>query len=128
MINIVRFGGRFYRRKSKEINFHQLVNCNSKSVSATYTSLIKHSARNSHSLNHAPMLKQTIQTNLKMQCDRCAFVMLSDSSSTGFRCGYSYFQVPPVDRKPLKMDRYPEVQQIESCGHWNVKPENSVKT
>lgn len=75
----------------------------------------------------SPMLKKPTENSLKAQCDRCAFVMLSDSSSSGFRCGYLYFEAAPIDRKPLKMDHYPEVQSIDACGHWCAKTDLSPK-
>ena len=67
------------------------------------------------------MLKQQLKVNSTPRCDRCAFVMLSDSSVSGFRCGHEYFQASPQDRKPLKMDHYPEVQPLYSCVNWNNK-------
>ncbi len=51
----------------------------------------------------------------------CAYIMHSDSSASGLRCGYSYFQAAPQERKPLKMDHYAEVQPLDSCGRWSSK-------
>lgn len=67
------------------------------------------------------MLKHSTELTPSLRCDRCAFVMHSDSSTSGLRCGHSYFQAPPHDRKPLKMDHYPEVQALDSCEHWSGK-------
>jgi tRNA(Ile2) C34 agmatinyltransferase TiaS len=55
------------------------------------------------------------------RCDRCAFVMHSDTSASGFRCGHEYFQAAPQDRKPLKMDHYAQVHPLDSCEHWSGK-------
>lgn len=67
------------------------------------------------------MLKHSPEINHVPRCDRCAFVMNSDSSASGFRCGHAYFQAAPQNRKPLKMDYYPEVQPLDSCRHWSGK-------
>lgn len=67
------------------------------------------------------MLKHSTEQPSTPRCDRCAFVMHSDSSASGLRCGYSYFQAAPQDRKPLKLNYYAEVLALDSCGHWNGK-------
>lgn len=55
----------------------------------------------------------------KKSCSNCAFVMPTDSSSTEFRCGYSYYKQPAVARKQERMDTYPEVAHDANCGHWS---------
>jgi hypothetical protein len=72
------------------------------------------------------MLKHDSQLNRTQHCGRCAFIMHSDSSSTGFRCGYSYFQAVPQERKPLKMDHYVQVQPLDTCGHWSDKANRAL--
>lgn len=49
----------------------------------------------------------------------CAFVMLTDSSTTEFRCGYSYYKQPAVTRKQERMDTYAEVAHDANCRHWS---------
>jgi len=55
---------------------------------------------------------------VKKSCASCAFVMPTDSSTTKFRCGYSYYKQPAVTRKQERMDTYPEVAHDASCEHW----------
>jgi hypothetical protein len=44
--------------------------------------------------------------------------MNSDSSSTTLRCGYTYFAQPPLERKQMRMDHYPETQPDMHCQNW----------
>ena len=62
---------------------------------------------------------QTKDTPVKKSCASCAFVMPTDSSTTGFRCGYSYYKQPAVTRKQERMDTYPEMAHDATCGHWS---------
>lgn len=64
-----------------------------------------------------PLTTKDIQ--VKKSCASCAFVMPTDSSTTEFRCGYSYYKQPAVTRKQERMDTYPEVALDASCGHWS---------
>ncbi len=54
----------------------------------------------------------------KKSCTTCAYVMPTDSASTNYRCGYSYYMQPAVTRKQERMDTYPEVAHDANCGHW----------
>ena len=45
--------------------------------------------------------------------------MPTDSSTTEFRCGYSYYKQPAVTRKQERMDTYPEVAHDANCEHWS---------
>ena len=56
---------------------------------------------------------------VKKSCVSCAFVMPTDSSTTEFRYGYSYYKQPAVTRKQERMDTYPEVAHDANCGHWS---------
>jgi hypothetical protein len=63
----------------------------------------------------------TMQADLEMaapRCGLCAFVMPSHSSSTRYRCGYHYFQLPLIQRKFKTMSHYPEVQLLDGCKRW----------
>ena len=67
-----------------------------------------------------PNLRMSITTKLipvTKSCASCAFVILTDSSTTELRCGYSYYKQPAVTRKQERMDTYTEVAHDASCGH-----------
>ena len=64
-----------------------------------------------------PLISKT--TAFKKGCSNCAFVMPTDSSTTEFRCGYSYYKQPAVTRKQERMDTYPEVAHDAKCEHWS---------
>ena len=52
------------------------------------------------------------------QCQNCCFKLQSETAKTGWRCGWNYFQVPAIERKPVKMSIYPEVKLEGHCGYW----------
>ena len=54
----------------------------------------------------------------KKSCTNCALVMATDSSTSGLRCGYSYYKQPSGTRKQERMDTYPEMANDATCGHW----------
>lgn len=51
-------------------------------------------------------------------CISCKFVMFSETSDSGYRCGQVYFAQPPVQRQAMRMDSYPEVTVDHSCQSW----------
>ena len=51
-------------------------------------------------------------------CRTCAYVMPSESSNTGLRCGRQYFLASPILRKFQRMDNYPVVEADERCSQW----------
>jgi hypothetical protein len=51
-------------------------------------------------------------------CKSCRFVLLSDSSHSGLRCGWEYFQKPPTQRKAERMSHFAELEPISWCGKW----------
>jgi hypothetical protein len=51
----------------------------------------------------------------------CSNHLKSDSSSSGLRCGLSYFSLPPTQRKQERMDHYPEVLPEHVCKDWSQK-------
>jgi len=65
------------------------------------------------------MLK-TPQAALNQLCLNCQFVLHSETSDTGLRCGQSYFYLPPIKRKPVPMNTYPVVQEKHFCLHWTT--------
>ena len=51
-------------------------------------------------------------------CQTCAFLMESESSKTGFRCGHDYFTKPPRMRVAVKMNHYKAVNLSYQCSKW----------
>ena len=50
-------------------------------------------------------------------CQTCAYSLKADSS-VELRCGREYFQRPPSERKPTRLDQYPPVQVDGTCPNW----------
>ena len=57
-------------------------------------------------------------THLNPRCDACHFVMPSETSPTGLRCGRQYFLATPIMRKFTRMDHYPMVKDSNACESW----------
>lgn len=51
-------------------------------------------------------------------CLSCANLMKSENSSSGLRCGYTYFSQPPAERKQERMEHYPETLPDDHCKYW----------
>lgn len=54
---------------------------------------------------------------MENHCQTCAYCLKADSA-TVLRCGIEYFQKPPAERKPVRLDQYPAVQVDGSCPNW----------
>jgi hypothetical protein len=52
-------------------------------------------------------------------CENCEFRMRSETSTTGFRCGYDYFKTAPLLRKFKTMGQYPVVRLFTTCELWS---------
>ncbi len=52
------------------------------------------------------------------QCKTCTFLMPSQSSKTGLRCGFDYFKASEIARKFKLMTHYPEVKEMNACEKW----------
>ncbi len=65
--------------------------------------------------------KSEAANHLCASCHSCEFVMPSETSSTGLRCGHQYFLVLPFLRKVTRMDHFPEVTAIHACERWCEK-------
>ncbi len=66
-----------------------------------------------------PFLIQTTETQLHAMgntCQNCAYCLRVDT--TTLRCGQTYFQLPPSERKPMRLEHYPVVQADNSCPAW----------
>jgi hypothetical protein len=54
-------------------------------------------------------------------CRTCQFLMPSESSKTGLRCGFDYFKASQIARKFKLMTHYPEVKPDNACEKWLLK-------
>jgi hypothetical protein len=66
------------------------------------------------------MGKETINS-----CLNCSYLLYCDAADTGYRCGHSYFSVPPKERRASRVDSYPEIALDACCEKWkgHNKPE-----
>lgn len=55
-------------------------------------------------------------------CENCGYRMRSETSLTGFRCGYEYFLTTPLLRKFKTMSQYPVVRPYTLCEMWSPEP------
>ena len=55
------------------------------------------------------------------QCQTCRFLMPSESSKTGLRCGYAYFNASEIARKFKLMSHFEEVKPLNACEKWVSK-------
>jgi hypothetical protein len=55
-------------------------------------------------------------------CQSCCYLMRSETSTTGFRCGHDYFMTTPLLRKFKTMSQYPVVRMFTSCESWAPVP------
>lgn len=51
-------------------------------------------------------------------CQTCAFLMESESSKSGFRCGHEYFILPPRKRVAVNMRIYKTIVLDNVCSKW----------
>jgi len=58
-------------------------------------------------------------------CKNCQYVIQSDSAESGWRCGWEYFQIPPLERKAKRMTEYGEVEATDHCDKWDVSARNA---
>jgi hypothetical protein len=54
-------------------------------------------------------------------CQSCSYLMPSESSKTGLRCGFNYFKASEIARKFKLMTHYPEVKPDNACEKWFPK-------
>ncbi|MEY4676385.1 MAG: hypothetical protein RLZZ470_892 [Pseudomonadota bacterium] len=55
------------------------------------------------------------------QCQTCRYLMPSESSKTGLRCGFDYFKASEIARKFKLMTHYAEVKPLNACEKWASK-------
>ena len=58
---------------------------------------------------------------MQKSCKTCANVLTSDSSTTGYRCGQTYFSQPPAERKMKRMETYPETDERDACDQYQTR-------
>jgi hypothetical protein len=63
-----------------------------------------------------PQLELIKQADPK--CDSCGYVLPSQTSSTGLRCGLDYFKSSYIMRKFQLMQHFPEVHAYKACEAW----------
>jgi len=51
-------------------------------------------------------------------CLNCSYLLYSDTAASGYRCGMTYFMLPPLERRVGRMDSYPEIQSTDNCESW----------
>lgn len=54
-------------------------------------------------------------------CNTCANLFESDSSSTGYRCGITYFAQAPLGRMMKRMETYPETDGMSTCDSYQKR-------
>ena len=52
------------------------------------------------------------------RCDSCCYVLPSQTSSTGIRCGLDHFKSSYIMRKFQLMQHFPEVHAYNACESW----------
>ena len=52
------------------------------------------------------------------RCDSCAYVLASQTASTGLRCSFDYFNSSYIMRKFKLMQHFPEVHDYNACESW----------
>jgi len=57
------------------------------------------------------------------RCKTCQYVMQSESSNTGLRCGYEYFHGSLILRKVRLMTFYPVINHFNVCEKFSLQPE-----
>ena len=65
------------------------------------------------------MSQEESLTHPSPRCDSCVYVMPSETSPTGLRCGLQYFLASPLMRKFTRMDHYPIVKEANACESWS---------
>ena len=65
-------------------------------------------------------------THASPRCQTCTYVMPSESSTTGLRCGHQYFLATPIARKFQRMDNFPVVKESNACEAWLPHEEPKV--
>jgi hypothetical protein len=62
-----------------------------------------------------------ISKSTEQACQNCRYVLLSDTAESGLRCGWDYFQNPPLERKVRRMSQFAELEPVDFCDKWKAK-------
>ncbi len=54
-------------------------------------------------------------------CRTCVYAFKDESEQGQLHCGLTYYQVPPAQRRPVKLASYPVVTPEHVCIHWMPK-------
>ena len=58
---------------------------------------------------------------MQKSCKSCSNLLTSDSATTGYRCGVTYFSQPPAESKMKRMETYPETNEMDNCDHYQSR-------
>lgn len=72
------------------------------------------------------IFKKTMEVSQQPVCAHCQFVMRSEIPKDVLRCGHAYLSLPPAQRRPHRMDRYPIVAADACCELWRVRESSRV--
>jgi hypothetical protein len=64
---------------------------------------------------------EPISKSTERSCKNCRYVLLSDTAESGLRCGWDYFQNPPLERKVRRMSQFAELEPVDFCDKWKAK-------
>lgn len=64
---------------------------------------------------------EAVSKSPNASCSNCRYVLLSDTSPSGLRCGWEYFQKPPLERKVRRMSQFAELEPVNWCEKWQAK-------
>ena len=59
-------------------------------------------------------------------CSSCSYILPSETSSTGLRCGVRYFNSTLFMRKLQQMQHFPEVKASNACESWKLQSSDQV--
>ena len=54
-------------------------------------------------------------------CRTCNFVLGVLAATENLQCGLAYYQVPAIERRPVKLDNYPVAAANHKCIQWSLK-------
>ena len=76
----------------------------------------------SEEVAHLAMNQAAHLQNALPMCSTCRYVLPSETSSTGLRCGIRYFNSTLFMRKLQLMHHFPEIRPENACESWQRTP------
>ena len=58
---------------------------------------------------------------MQNSCKSCSNLLTSDSATSGYRCGVTYFSQTPAERKMKRMETYPEINETDNCDQYQAR-------